>query len=133
MDSKIFVFDEIYAFLRSSFVERGKYHKSELEETETAPMCDKETVHLSNGLFSNRRASTSLLPSSTEVRQTNYGVPNGYSPSRRSVQSYRPPSQNSFKSHINHSMTNTFLEFPSKDLVSLRKRYPKLYQDYSKI
>ena len=104
-------------YFRSSFHAREEHNKSERAESEIAFKCDKEAVNLSNGLFSNRRASTSLLPSSTEVRQTSYGLPNGYSPSRRSVQSYVPPSNSSFKNNIDHSMTSALLEYPNKDMV----------------
>ena len=104
---------------RSSFHRQQHYRKSEESESEIAFKCDKETVDLSNGLFANRRASTSLLPSSTEVRLTSNKLPNGYSPSRRSVQSYRAPSQCSFKDQIDNCMDSTLLHFPTKQMVRI--------------
>ena len=104
---------------RSSYLRQQHYRKSEEAESEIAFKCDKETVNLSNGLFANRRASTSLLPSSTEVRLTSNKLPNGYSPSRRSVQSYRAPSQCSFKDQIDNCMDSTLLHFPTKEMVRI--------------
>ena len=104
---------------RSSFHRQKHYHKSEESESEIAIKCDKETVNLNNGLFANRRASTSLLPSSTEVRLTSNKLPNAYSPSRRSVQSYRAPSQCSIKDQIDNCMESTLLHFPTKQIVRI--------------
>ena len=92
-----------------------KYHKSDPADSKLSSMYGKDTVNMNNRVFAHRRASTSSVPSPLDVRVITH---NGLSPSRRSIQSFRPVSRNSYKHQNNHSNSNTFLAIHDRDLVS---------------
>ena len=105
--------------LRCALSGLDKYHASEeATDSQRIPIYDKEYVGMNDKLFVNRRASTSLIPSQTIQRPTTHFVSNGASPSRRSIQSLRPGSQNGYSLPNNHGNTNGFLVGPNMDAVT---------------